>query len=98
MSYEIDVIWDEEAGVWCAVCDNIPLALESNSFDALIERVKVAANEILELNGKKRENTRLCFKTDHWECIANAIMKQSGVLHRFQTFVFRGGHIGPPCF
>ena len=36
MNYNIDVNWDEEAGVWCAVCDEIPLALESNSFDALI--------------------------------------------------------------
>jgi hypothetical protein len=36
MNYSIDVTWDEAAGVWCAVCDDIPLALESNSFDALI--------------------------------------------------------------
>jgi len=70
MSYDIEVIWDEEAGVWFAVCDNIPIALESNSFDALIERVKIAAYEILDLNGKIEDNTRLCFRTTHWECIA----------------------------
>ena len=70
MSYEVNVNWDEEAGVWCAVCDDIPVVLESHSFDALIERVKVAALEILELNGKATENTRLCFMTTHWECIA----------------------------
>jgi len=70
MSYEIEVNWDEEAGVWYAICDNIPIALESNSFDALIERVKIAAYEILELNGKIESDTRLCFKTAHWECIA----------------------------
>jgi len=70
MSYEIDVNWDGDAGVWYAVCDNIPIALESNSFDALIERVKVAAFEILELNGKIEADTRLCFKTNHWESIA----------------------------
>ena len=70
MSYYVDMRWDQEAGVWCAVCDNIPLALESNSFDALIERVKTTAYEILELNGEKAENIRLCFKTNHWECIA----------------------------
>jgi hypothetical protein len=70
MNYDIDVNWDETAGVWCAVCDNIPLALESNSFDALIEKVKIAAYEILELNGKMTENIRLCFKTNHWESIA----------------------------
>ncbi|MCL2812632.1 MAG: DUF1902 domain-containing protein [Clostridia bacterium] len=70
MSYDVDVLWDDEAGVWCAVCDNIPIALESNSFDALIERVKTAAHEILDLNGKAGENIRLCFKAAHWECIA----------------------------
>ena len=70
MSYDIDMSWDEKAGVWCAVCDEIPVALESHSFDALIERVKVAAAEILGLNGKAGEGVRLCFKTVHWECIA----------------------------
>jgi hypothetical protein len=70
MSYEIDINWDDEAGVWCAVCDNIPLALESHSFDALVTRVKIAAYEILEMNGKIEKDTRLCFKANHWECIA----------------------------
>ena len=70
MVYNIDVSWDAQAGVWCAVCDDIPAALESNSFDALIERVKVAAHEILEINGKMNESVRLCFKTTHWEDIA----------------------------
>jgi len=70
MSYIVDVNWDDEAGVWCAICDDIPIALESNSFDALIERVKTAAYEILELNGKSDGASRLCFKTSHWESIA----------------------------
>ena len=69
MSYTVDMSWDEQAGVWCAVCDDIPLALESNSFDALIARVKIAAYEVLELNGIK-EPAKLCFKTSHWESIA----------------------------
>ena len=70
MNYDITVNWDEEAGVWYAVCDSIPIALESHSFDALVARVKIAAYEILELNGKISENTQLCFKTAHWERIA----------------------------
>ena len=48
--YKINFSWDDEAGVWIAVCDEIPLALESNSFDALIEKVKVVASEVLSLN------------------------------------------------
>ena len=70
MNYNIDVNWDEIAGVWYAVCDDIPLALESNSFDALIEKVKTAAYDILESNGKIADDVKLCFKTAHWEKIA----------------------------
>ena len=70
MNYDIDVNWDEEAGVWYAVCDEIPLTLESNSFDALIERVKIAAYEIIELNKKTNDSVKLCFKTTRWEAIA----------------------------
>ena len=70
MEYIVDVLWDEEAGVWCASCDDIPLALESNSFDKLIERVKNVAYEILPLNDKSIDNVRLCFKANHWESIA----------------------------
>jgi len=43
--------WDNTAAVWCAVCDDIPIALESESFDVLVERVKIAAPELLQLNG-----------------------------------------------
>jgi len=70
MNYSIDVNWDETAGVWCAVCGDIPLALESNSFDALIEKVKIAAIETLELNKKQVNNVKLWFKTAHCEDIA----------------------------
>ena len=27
--YTINFSWDDEAGVWIAICDDIPLALES---------------------------------------------------------------------
>ena len=69
MNYIVEVNWDSEAGVWCAFCDDIPLAMESNSFDALIARVKIAALEILELNGNLGNGTKLCFKTEHVENI-----------------------------
>jgi len=70
MNYIVEMNWDGEVGVWYAVCDDIPLALESNSFDALMVRVKIAAQELLELNGKQSDNVQLCFKTNHWESIA----------------------------
>ena len=51
IEYTITMTWDGDAAVWYAVCDDIPIALESDSFDTLVERVKSAAPELLEMNG-----------------------------------------------
>ncbi len=51
MEYSVRCTWDEEAQVWVAVSDDIPgLVLESGSIDALIERVRYTAPELLKLN------------------------------------------------
>ena len=48
----ISLNYDEKASVWIAESDDVPgLVLESGSLDALIERVKMAVPELLELNG-----------------------------------------------
>ena len=70
MEYYIDVQWDNEAHVWCAICDSIPLALESDSFDLLIERVKQIAPEILLENGVSLQTSRLLFRAERVESIA----------------------------
>ena len=47
----INRVWDGEAGVWFATSDDVPgLALESSSFDTLVERVRMAVPELAELN------------------------------------------------
>lgn len=52
MELLIRLTWDPEAQVWTAESDDVPgLVLESGSFDALIERVRFAVPELLELNG-----------------------------------------------
>ena len=57
--YIVSLKWDDEANVWVAVCDDIPLALESASLDELINRVRIAAPEIIELNSlPQRESLR----------------------------------------
>jgi hypothetical protein len=56
MKYNIILTWDDEAQIWLAQNDEIPLALESGSLDALIERVRVAAPELLNLNTEKQNN------------------------------------------
>ena len=48
--YTVQLFRDDEAEVWIAINDEIPLALESDSLDKLIERVKLAAPEIIEMN------------------------------------------------
>ena len=48
--YTIQLLWDDEAEVWIAINDEIPLTLESDSLDKLIERVKIVAPEIIEMN------------------------------------------------
>ena len=54
--YTIQLSWDDEAEVWLAINDEIPLALESDSLDKLIERVKLAAPEIIEMNNLEWRN------------------------------------------
>ena len=64
--YLIQFLWDEEAAVWVATSEDIPgLVLESGSFDALVERCRIAAPEILELNGKDYKDVYLNFTTKH---------------------------------
>ena len=56
MEYFVQLDWDPEAGVWIATSEDIPaLVLESGSIDALIERVKYAAPELLALNHAQTE-------------------------------------------
>jgi len=64
MEYKINIFWDDEANVWVAISDDIPLALESNSYDALIERLKIAAPEILELNAVNAAPAQLNIKPE----------------------------------
>jgi predicted RNase H-like HicB family nuclease len=63
--YTVTIVWDNEARVWIAESKDIPgLILESGSVDALIERVKIAALELLELSGKVAHNVRLNIKAE----------------------------------
>ena len=51
MDYTVRMDWESETERWTAVIeDGIRLVLESSSFDALIERVKIAVRDILEVD------------------------------------------------
>ena len=69
--YIVNLIWDEEASVWVATSDDIPgLVLESGSLDALIERVRFAAPELLILNGIVQLEYPVRFKSERVELLA----------------------------
>ena len=66
--YTINLIWDDEVAVWVATSETIPgLVLESGSIDALIERVRFAVPELLELNGTKRQPLSLRIRSERYE-------------------------------
>lgn len=57
--------WDGEASVWIATSEDVPgLVLESGSFDALVERVKMAVPELIAMNGSGKGGCRLAYYTE----------------------------------
>ena len=69
--YEIILTWDDEASVWIAESQDVPgLILESGSFDALVERVKVAVPDLLALDGNDHAQVKLHFKAERLAVVA----------------------------
>ena len=62
--YTIAIAFDDEAQRWYAVNDDIPLALEDDSLDTLIDRVKIAAPDVLEANNMPHVGISLAFKVE----------------------------------
>ena len=48
--FTVKTAWDDEASVWIAVCDEIPIATACGTYEGLLERVNLIAPEIIELN------------------------------------------------
>ena len=71
MELLIKMIWDPEAAVWIAQSDDVPgLVMESGSCDALIEKLRFAIPEMLQLNGTSRSPLRLNFVSYRHEQVA----------------------------
>ena len=62
--YTVIVTFDDEAQKWYARNDDIPVILEDHSLDKLINRVKLAAPEMLEINNMPFEKIKLTFKIE----------------------------------
>ena len=73
MKCVVKLIWDVESKTWYTQTDDIPgLALGAPFFDELVERVRLAAPEMLELNCGYTGDVRLIFKTKRTEILAAA--------------------------
>jgi hypothetical protein len=74
MDYFIKMIWDNDVKRWAAIgSEGMGLVLESDSFDKLVERVKLAAPEMIELNFSYTGPISLFFITeriDHLEAVS----------------------------
>ena len=71
MDYIIDLTWDDDAAVWIATSESIPgLVLESGSFDALLERVRIAVPELLSLDRSVAYPHFLTFRSERHERIS----------------------------
>jgi hypothetical protein len=59
-SCTVELDWDNEASVWTATSNDVPgLVLESGSLDALMERVKYAVPDLLNVR-----DARIDFKAE----------------------------------
>lgn len=70
MRCNIKFQWDAEAAVWIATSDDVPgLILESGSFDALVERVRIAVPELIKLNGSSAPDFKLAYYTEREDSV-----------------------------
>ena len=68
--YIVLLAFDDETQKWYAQNDDIPIILEDYSIDKLINRVKLAAPEILEINNMPYKEIKLSFKIESQVVIA----------------------------
>lgn len=72
MNYLVKMTWDNDAAVWVATSDDVPgLVMESGSLDALMERVRFAIPELLQLNNiSSTESIPVIFRSERTEALA----------------------------
>ena len=71
-TYTIRMLWDN--GYWHTSTDSpLCLTLNSESYDELVERVKIAAPEMIELNTGYSGNIQLVFVSERTEILSEAV-------------------------
>ncbi|MCL2211585.1 MAG: DUF1902 domain-containing protein [Treponema sp.] len=68
--YTVTLTFDDEAQKWYALNDEIPIILEDSSLETLINRVKLAVPEMLEINNLPKTDIYLTFKMEPQAVVA----------------------------
>jgi hypothetical protein len=70
MECTVKLIWDKDSDRWHSETDsNLRLTLEAASFDVLVERIRVAAPEMLELNCGYKGPIHIRYKVERIETL-----------------------------
>jgi len=68
-TYTVRMMWDD--GIWYTSTDSpLCLTLNSTSFDELVERVRIAAPEMIELNSGYTGEIQLIFVSERREMVS----------------------------
>ena len=69
--FKVTFVWDDDR--WYTKSEDLGLTLEHGSFDALVERVRMAAPEMAELNYGHVGDIQLVFDIERTDNLAAAI-------------------------
>ena len=71
-TYIVKMVWDD--GIWYSSTDSpLCLTLNSESYDELVERVRIAAPEMIELNTGYTGDVQLVFVSERREMLTEAV-------------------------
>jgi len=74
MECKVKFLWDSESDRWYTKTDDVPgMALDSGSFDALIEKVRMVAPDMLEENFGYLGPISFTFTAERSETIREAV-------------------------
>jgi len=77
MNCKVKLLWDNESNSWYTETDDIPgMTLDSNSFDALLEKVRLIAPDMLEANCNYLGPITFTFISEHTETIRDTMSVQ----------------------